>query len=123
MAKILIIEDDNANLEMFTSFVKTMGHDVLSARHAQEGIEIAREEAPDIILIDFYLPGTIDGIQAIHLMKNDQKLATIPMIIITAHDSPRDRQRAFAAGAEGFLVKPVRIMELKELVNSFILHD
>lgn len=116
MKKILIIEDDSLNLELFENFLEILGYEVASAATGQEGIELAQELRPVLLLIDYRLRGEMDGIEAARIIKKDPNLAHIPLIIITAHERPGDKDRAFAIGCEGYLVKPIRMEALKRLV-------
>ncbi|MEQ8672383.1 MAG: response regulator [Aggregatilineales bacterium] len=116
MKTILIIEDDSLNLELFKNFLEMLGYDVASAATATDGIELARELTPVLILIDYRLRGDMDGIEAARIIKKDPNLVHVPLIIITAHERPGDKDRAFAIGCEGYMVKPIRMGELKQVI-------
>ena len=104
MAKILIVEDNPANMKLAVFLLQSAGHAVLSATDAEAGLTLARDELPDLILMDIQLPG-IDGLEAIVLLKQDQATRAIPVIALTAlamnchHDFRPGRSQRQDAGA------------------------
>ncbi len=107
MAKILVVEDNPANLTLSILLLEGAGHTVLSATDAEPGLALARDEQPDLILMDIQLPG-MDGIEAIGLLKGDAATRAIPVIALTALAMKGDEQRIRAAGCEGYIAKPIR---------------
>jgi len=97
------------------------GHSAFQAAKAMDGIEIAREKQPDLILMDLRLPD-IDGITATHILKADPETRNIPIIALTGFGSEKDRENALAAGCDGFLAKPVDSSELLAQVQSITRH-
>jgi two-component system, cell cycle response regulator DivK len=110
MAKILIVEDNAANMSLAVFLVESAGHTVLSASDAEAGLALARNEHPNLILMDIQLPG-IDGLEAIALLKRDDATRTIPVIALTALAMKGDEERIRAAGCDSYIAKPMRYKE------------
>jgi two-component system cell cycle response regulator DivK len=110
MAKVLIVEDNSANMTLAVFLLQSAGHSVLSARDAEAGLTLAREEQPDLILMDIQLPG-MDGLQATALLKRDEATRAIPVIALTALAMKGDEERIRAAGCDGYIAKPMRYQE------------
>jgi two-component system cell cycle response regulator DivK len=110
MAKVLIIEDNPANMALAVFLLESAGHTVLSATDAEAGLTLAREEQPNLILMDIQLPG-MDGLQATALLKRDETTRTIPVIALTALAMKGDEERIRAAGCDGYIAKPMRYQE------------
>jgi two-component system cell cycle response regulator DivK len=121
MPRVLIIDDARTNLLLTATILSRGGHTVLQAGKAFDGIEIAREKQPDLILMDLGLPD-IDGITATHILKADPQTRNIPIIALTGYGSEKDREHARAAGCDGFLAKPVDSTELLAQVQSMTRH-
>jgi two-component system cell cycle response regulator DivK len=110
MAKVLIVEDNSANMTLAVFLLQSAGHSVLSARDAEAGLTLARDEQPDLILMDIQLPG-MDGLQATALLKRDDATRGIPVIALTALAMKGDEERIRAAGCDGYIAKPMRYQE------------
>ena len=110
MAKVLIIEDNAANMKLAIFLLQSAGHTVLSATDAEAGLTLARDEHPDLILMDIQLPG-MDGLQATVLLKRDEATRAIPVIALTALAMKGDEERIRAAGCDGYIAKPMRYQE------------
>jgi two-component system cell cycle response regulator DivK len=110
MAKVLLIEDNATNMAMAIFFLQSAGHTVLTATDAEGGLTLAREQQPQLILMDIQLPG-MDGLQATALLKKDQATQRIPVIALTALAMKGDEQRIRAAGCDGYIAKPMRYRE------------
>jgi len=117
MAKILIVEDNPANLTLSIFLLERAGHSVLSATDAEPGLILAREQQPDLILMDIQLPG-MDGLQAIALLKIDATTRAIPIIALTALAMKGDEERIRAAGCDGYIAKPIRYQEFLATIAS-----
>ena len=111
MARILIVEDNATNRRLAVLILETAGHTVLSAADAEAGLTVAREERPDLILMDIQLPG-MDGLEATALLKGDDATRAIPVIALTALAMIGDEERIRAAGCDGYVAKPMRYQEL-----------
>lgn len=111
--RVLIVEDDSDSQYIYRIFLDHHGFEVLSAGTSQEGIRLARESKPDVILMDVSIPG-MDGWTTTRLLKREPGTSSIPVIVITAHAFPEHRERAREAGCDGFLSKPCELARIKE---------
>ena len=114
--RILIVEDNLDNLAIYTTILEFKGFVVLSAVDGVKGLAMAREEKPDLILMDVSVPG-IDGWQATRVLKADPETSGIPVVMLTAHALESDRRRAFAEGADGYIPKPADPMAVVDAVR------
>lgn len=105
-ARILIVEDNSLNLELATELLKSSGYSVLQARSAEEGLRLAREERPDLILMDVRLPG-MDGLAAVRVLKRDPDTKSIPAVAMTAQAMRGDEEAARTAGFDAYVTKPI----------------
>ena len=119
MTKILYVEDNADNIYMLTRRLKKKGFDIIIAGDGQEGIDKAIEESPDLILMDLSLP-TMDGWTATAKIKEIEAVRDIPVIALSAHAMPEDRDRALKAGCSDYDTKPVDIKRLLEKISNFI---
>ena len=119
MTKILYVEDNADNIYMLTRRLKKKGFDIIIAGDGQEGIDKAIEESPDLILMDLSLP-TMDGWTATARIKEIEAVKDIPVIALSAHAMPEDRDRALKAGCSDYDTKPVDIKRLLEKISNFI---
>ncbi len=117
--KILIVEDNPMNLELATDLLEAAGYVVIQAGSSEEGIELARAEFPDLILMDVGLPG-MNGLEATGVLKQDPATKDIPVIAITAHAMKGDEEKALAAGCAGYLTKPIDTRAFPKMVTRFI---
>ena len=107
MAKVLIVEDNAANMALAVLLVQLAGHTVLIATDAEAGLTLARDEQPDLILMDIQLPG-MDGLDATALLKRADATRAIPVIALTALAMKGDEERIRAAGCDGYIAKPMQ---------------
>jgi two-component system, cell cycle response regulator DivK len=117
MAKVLIVEDNPANLTLATFLLKSAGHTVISATSAESGVALTREEQPDLVLMDIQLPG-MDGLQATALLKGDAATRTIPVIALTALAMKGDEERIRAAGCDGYIAKPLAYKDFLATISA-----
>jgi two-component system cell cycle response regulator DivK len=106
MARVLIIEDNPANMTLWVFLLESVGHIVLSAIDAEAGLALARDQHPDLILMDMQLPG-MDGLEATRLLKQDEATRSIPVIALTALAMKGDEERLRALGCDGYIAKPM----------------
>ncbi len=114
MAKILLVEDQEMNRDMLSRRLRKRGYDVEVAVDGAEGVEKARSETPDLILMDMSLP-VMDGWEATRTLKADEATQSIPVVALTAHAMSSDREKALEAGCDAYETKPV---ELKRLLAT-----
>ena len=119
MARILVIEDNPANMRLTTLLLQNAGHTALGAVDAESGLTLARAERPDLILMDMQLPG-MDGFAATALLKKDPATAAIPVIALTAMAQMEDQDKAKAAGCDGYIAKPLSIRGLYSAIEVLL---
>ena len=117
MAKVLIVEDNAPNMTLATFLLRSAGHTVISATDAEAGLTLARDEHPNLILMDIQLPG-MDGLQATVLLKRDEATRGIPVIALTALAMKGDEERIRAAGCDGYIAKPMRYQDFLSTITA-----
>ena len=117
--KILIIEDNLLNLELATDLLEANGFVVYSAQTAEEGLRLAHELLPDLVLMDFSLPG-MDGLAATRQLKADHATRHLTVVGLTANAMKGDEEAALQAGCDGYLTKPINTRTFIASVNQFI---
>ncbi len=118
---VLLVEDNEVNAEIVADFLMGNGLRVTIAGDGLNALETVEWERPDLVLMDIHLPG-IDGIEAIRRIRRhpDQRIATIPIIALTALAMASDRERCLAAGASNYLSKPVSLRELLGVIRRYL---
>lgn len=119
MPKILLVEDNEMNRDMLSRRLLRNNFEVVMAVNGQEGVDLARSERPDLILMDMSLP-VMDGWQATRTIKNDDTTKSIPVIALTAHAMESDRQQALQAGCDDFDTKPIELQRLLGKINALL---
>jgi len=104
--RILVIEDNPANMELARYVLEAFGYTVSEAVDGEIGLELARAEPPDLVICDLRLPG-IDGIEVAKRLKAQPALSRVPLIAVTAYAMVGDRERVLAAGFDGYISKPI----------------
>jgi two-component system cell cycle response regulator DivK len=122
MAKVLVIEDNPANMKLASLLLHNAGHTVLSAVDAETGLMQARAERPDLILMDIQLPG-MDGLAATALLKQDPATVAIPVIALTALAMKADQEKSQIAGCDAYIAKPLRYQELYAAIDALLVRD
>lgn len=125
-AKILIVDDVLLNIQLQRTFLEPCGYTILEARNGEAGLEMARKELPDLILLDVMMP-KMNGFSVCQFLKNDEKTRFIPIIMVTALNELEDKIKGIEAGADDFIHKPFNKLELMARVKSLLrlkqLHD
>lgn len=116
---ILVIEDNLLNLELTTDLLEANGFVVASAQTAEEGLRLARELSPELVLMDFSLPG-MDGLSATRQLKADPATRHLTVVALTANAMKGDDELALAAGCDGYLTKPINTRTFIAVVTEFI---
>ncbi|WP_235451366.1 response regulator transcription factor [Yonghaparkia sp. Root332] len=115
MSRILIVEDEPDVLLLLENRVRGAGHDVQSASDGERGLELALSESPDLIILDWMMP-KLDGIEVLERLRADEVGGRIKVLMLTARSQQNDVDRAFAAGANDYIVKPFSSRELVERI-------
>jgi response regulator RpfG family c-di-GMP phosphodiesterase len=116
--RVLIVEDNALNMELTQDLLSIAAFEVLCATNGEEGVRMAQTHLPDIILMDVAMPG-LDGLQATLLLKNDPRTRHIPIIALTAHAMVGDQEKAFGAGCDAYVTKPIHTRDFLALVQHF----
>ena len=119
MARILLVEDNEMNRDMLSRRLQRRGFEVLTAADGRQGVEAARAERPDLILMDMSLP-VVDGWEATRQLKADPAVRATPIIALTAHAMSSDRDKALAAGCDDFDTKPIDLDRLLPKIHALL---
>ena len=119
MSLILIIEDNEKNLKLVRDVLQVKGYSTIDAGTAEDGIQLALERMPDLILMDIQLPG-MNGIEALKVLRANTVTAAIPAIAVTASVMQRDRNLITEAGFDGYLGKPLNLKEFLAAVKAML---
>ncbi len=119
MARILIIDDSPSQLFGMQKIVEKLGHETITAENGQEGIRVAKEQLPDLILMDVVMPD-LNGFQATRKISKDERTSHIPIIIVTTKNLETDKVWGMRQGAKDYLVKPVSEKALTNAINNFL---
>ena len=114
---ILIFEDNEKNRKLVRDILSFRGYQLLESETAEEGIKLAREKKPALILMDFHLPG-MNGIEAFKVLRGDPQTSAIPIIAVTASAMTEDRKRIIDAGFDGLQTKPINVKEFLDTVAA-----
>jgi CheY-like chemotaxis protein len=116
---ILLAEDNEANIMTISSYLEAKAYRVIIAKNGVEAIAIAKEQSPDLILMDIQMP-VMDGLEAIAQIRLDPSLIEIPIVALTALAMDGDRDRCLAAGANEYISKPIRLKQLDLLMQKLL---
>jgi two-component system cell cycle response regulator DivK len=116
---ILIVEDNPRNLKLLRDTLQVKGYQTIEAGTGEEGVQLARQQHPALVLMDIQLPG-IGGIEALRLLRADATTRAIPVVAVTASVMAQDRQKIMAAGFDGFQGKPISVRELLETIRRIL---
>ena len=115
--RILIVEDDMDNFQLVRFILERAGYDVFLAVNGRDGVDAARYQLPDLILMDLGLP-EMDGWEASEKLKSNEATKAIPLFALTAHTLPRERLRALQAGCDGYFSKPIHVESFLETIED-----
>jgi len=119
MSTVLIVEDNEKNMKLARDVLQAKGYQTVEAVTGEEGVKLAKEKAPDLVLMDIQLPG-INGIEAFKQIRADPKTAKIPVVALTASVTPTDRSQITAAGFDAFVSKPINLKEFLDTVKRLV---
>jgi CheY-like chemotaxis protein len=106
MARVLVVEDKAENLDLMVYLLTVFGHEALVARNGAEGLTMAWQHRPDLVIMDLQMP-VMDGYEAVARLKADAVLSSIPVVAVTAYAMVGDRERVMASGFDGYVTKPI----------------
>ena len=119
MSLILIVEDNEKNLKLLRDVLQFKGYTTLEAMTGSEGVRLARERSPDLVLMDIQLPD-IDGITALAQLRADVATRNMPVLAVSASVMPDDQQRIVASGFDAYVTKPINVKSFVETVEKFV---
>ena len=119
MSTVLIVEDNEKNMKLARDVLQAKGYKTLEAVTGEEGVKLAKENVPDLVLMDIQLPG-ISGIDAFKQLRADPKTSRIPIVALTASVTPTDRSAITAAGFDAFVGKPINLREFVDTVKRLV---
>jgi two-component system cell cycle response regulator DivK len=114
--QILVVEDNEMNMKLFRDVLMATGYRTLEATTGWQAVQLAVEHAPDLVLMDIQLPD-IDGVEALGRLRADERTASIPVLALTAQAMHGDRERFLAAGFDGYISKPLNVVEFVGVVR------
>jgi len=118
-AKILLIDDTRLNRELAKDVLELEGYTTIEARTGQEGIDYARQDNPDLILLDIELPD-MNGLEVVKVLRKDPRTSAIPVVAFTAHINRNDHLEIMAAGCAGCILKPFDVKSFPQKVAAFL---
>jgi two-component system, cell cycle response regulator DivK len=122
MGRILVAEDNPANLELMREILDIQGHEIIEAHDGSEALLQAEMAKPDLILLDVNMP-VLNGFEVLERLRANPQLAPIKVIALTAYAMRGDREKALEAGFDGYLTKPIDIQTLTEMITAFLDHN
>jgi len=117
--KVLIVEDNELNMKLFHDLLDSQGYETLQTREGLQAMALARQHSPDLILMDIQLP-EISGLEVTKWLKDDEELAHIPIIAVTAFAMKGDEERIRQGGCEAYISKPISVMHFLETVRKHL---
>jgi two-component system cell cycle response regulator DivK len=115
--RVLVVEDNEKNMRLVRDVLQASGYTTLEATTGEEAVELALSQAPALVLMDVQLPG-IDGVEALDRLRDDERTASIPVVALTAQAMRGDREQFLEAGFDGYLSKPMDVVELINAVRE-----
>lgn len=117
--RILVVEDNERNLKLVRDVLQYAGYDVIAASSGEQGVALARERVPDLVLMDLQLP-EMDGAEALRMLRDDPLTRQIPIVAVTAFAMKDDRERALDAGFDSYIEKPISVRNLPDQVRGIL---
>ncbi len=118
MRKVLIVEDNEANLKLIRDILIYIGYKPIEAKNGDEGVELAKKERPDLIIMDIQMP-KMDGVKAVKIIRSLEEFKNIPVLALTAFAMKGDREKFLSEGFNDYIMKPFSINELIEKVQKY----
>jgi two-component system, cell cycle response regulator DivK len=117
--KILIVEDNISSMKLMRDLLMYWGFNIIEASDGQKGVDLAKSERPDLILMDVQMP-VLDGLSAIRIIRQDKAINAIPIICVTSDGMRSSREKVLKAGGDDFISKPINIARLVEMVKNYL---
>jgi two-component system cell cycle response regulator DivK len=117
--RILVVEDNPLNLKLVRDVLQFAGYHVIEAHSGEEGLRVAQEDPPDLVLMDLQLPG-IDGTETMRRLRQGSLGRDVPVVAVTAFAMAEDRERASLAGFDGYVEKPINVRALPGQIEAFL---
>ena len=119
MEKVLIVDDNRASRDLIRAILKSVRCEIIEASHGQQGLDLLRQEQPELVLLDIEMPG-LDGLKVVKRIREDAAFADLPVVAVTAFAMDRDREKAMGAGFTAYITKPVRAAALRQQVQQLL---
>ena len=119
MEKVLIVDDNRASRHLIRAILKSVRCDIIEAMAGRQGLDLVRQQRPDLVLLDIDMPG-LNGFEVVKRIRADGAFADLPVVAVTAFAMDRDREKAMAAGFTAYLTKPVRAAALRQQVQQLL---
>lgn len=119
MSRILVVDDSEAGLDLMGYLLRARGHEAVYARSGEEAVEAALDSMPDLILMDIQMPG-MDGYQALEALRTSDRIDLCPVLALTAFGAVGEREKALAAGFDGFFSKPITPTTFMDQLEAFL---
>ncbi len=119
MARIFVIDDNLLNLRLLTMILRNEGHEIDQAEDAEQALQLLEQVVPDLFLIDIALPG-MDGLTLLRQLKAEPRFASVPMVVLTAFAMKGDEAKAFAAGCDDYVTKPIDTRALPKQISAWL---
>jgi CheY-like chemotaxis protein len=120
MKKILIVDDQETVRRLVELTLKSDARQVLQAKSGEEGLEIAKAEKPDLVIMDIMMPGGMDGFEAVRILKATQETKNCPILMLTAKNEKSEKTKTYEAGADDYLAKPFKLDDLMKKVEKLV---
>ena len=120
--RILVVEDNDLNLKLVRDVLQFAGFEVIEARTGEQGVALAHETAPDLVLMDLQLPG-IDGTEALRQLRESPATHDLPVVAVTASVMKEDHERTRDAGFDGYVAKPLSVRSLPDQVRGYLARE
>ena len=117
--RVMIVEDNELNMKLFRDLIEASGYETIQTRNGMEALDLARKYRPDLILMDIQLP-EVSGLVVTKWLKDDDQLAHIPVIAVTAFAMKGDEERILQGGCEGYISKPISVSHFLETIAGYI---
>ena len=119
MAKILIVEDNALNIKLFCDLLAAHGHEPEAVTDSRTALDAARNFSPDLVITDIQLPH-VSGLELIRMIRDDEKLAEVPIMAVTAYSAQGDEERIRGAGAQAYVSKPISVAKFAQTVDELL---